>query len=102
MRVVERADRMAQRMDGAEPLLERGGAHGGGAHHVAARLDVVGVGGHLGQVLERQPHALDGDAVGQRVIARRAIGFEAMRQRVHAGAGGDEGRHADRQFRDRR
>ena len=40
MRVVERADRMRQRVDGAEPLLEGGRAHRGGRHHVRARLDV--------------------------------------------------------------
>ena len=81
---------MAQRMDGAEALLERRGAHRGGAHHVAAGLDVVGVRHDLGQVLEHQPHALDRDAVGERMIAGRAIGLEAMRQRVEAGADGDE------------
>ena len=99
MGVVERADRMRQRMDGAEPLLEGGRAHRRGAHHVRARLEVLAVGHRLRQVLEHQPHAFDRDAVGHRVIARRAIGFEAMRERIHAGAGGDDGRHADGQLR---
>ena len=40
MGVVERADRMRQRMDGAERLLERGRAHRRRRHHVRARLDV--------------------------------------------------------------
>jgi hypothetical protein len=51
------------------------------------------------QVLEDEPHAFDSDAVGHRMIARRAIGLEAVGERVHAGAGGDEARHANRQFR---
>ena len=43
MRVVERADRMRERMDRAEPLLERGRAGRGRRHHVGARLDVRAV-----------------------------------------------------------
>ena len=43
MGVVERADRMRQRVDGAEPLLERRRAHRGRRHHVRARLDVRAV-----------------------------------------------------------
>ena len=62
---------------------------------LARAVEVLAVGEGLRQVLEDQPHAFDRDAVGHRMIARRAIGFEAMRERVHAGAGGDEGRHAD-------
>ena len=69
MGVVERADRMRQRMDGAEALLEGGGAHRRRAHHVGARLDIVAVGNGLRQVVEDEPHALDGDAVGHRVVA---------------------------------
>ena len=99
MRVIERADRMRERVDGAEPFLEGGSAHRRGAHHVRARLEVVAVGDSLRQILEHEAHALDGDAFGHRMIARRAIGFEAMGERVHAGARGDEGRHADGQFR---
>jgi hypothetical protein len=51
-------------MDGAETLLERRCTHRGSTHHVAARFDVVGVGDDLGQVLEDEAHALDGDTVG--------------------------------------
>ena len=90
---------MRQRVDGAEPLLEGGRAHRRRAHHVRARLEVVAVGDRLRQILEDEPHALDRDAVGHRMVARRAIGFEAMGERVHAGAGGDEGRHADGELR---
>ena len=69
MGVVERADGMAQGVDGAEALLERRGAHRRRAHHVAARVDVVGVGRDPGQLLDHQPHAFHRDAVGHRVIA---------------------------------
>ena len=41
MRVVERADRMRERVDRAEPLLERGRAGRRRRHHVGARLDVA-------------------------------------------------------------
>ena len=81
---------MGQRMDRAEALLERRRAHRRRAHQVAAGLDVVGVRHDLRQVLEDEPHALDRDAVGDRVIAGRAIGLEAMRQGVEPGADGDE------------
>ena len=86
MGVVEGADRMRQRVDRAEALLEGGGAHRRRAHHVGARLDIVAIGHGLGQVHEDEPHALDGNALGHGVVARGAIGFEAMGQRVHAGA----------------
>ncbi len=61
--VVERSHRMRQRVHGAERLLERCGAHGGGRHHVRAGVDVVAVLGDARQVLSHQPHALDRNAV---------------------------------------
>ena len=102
MGVVERADRMRQRVDGAEPLLERGRAHRRRRHHVRARFEVVAVLHGRRQVFLDQPHALDRDAVGERVIERRAIGLEAMRERVHAGAGGDHAAACRRSAPDRR
>ena len=71
MGVVERANRMRQRMDRAERLLEGGGAHGGGRHHVRARLEIAAVPVGADQVLLDQPHALHRDAVGERMIERR-------------------------------
>ena len=50
------------------------------------------------QVAFDEPHALDRDAVGERVIGQPAIGLQAMRQCVHAGARRDGGRHADGQL----
>ena len=76
-------------MDGAERLLESGGAHQGGRHHMRARLEILPVRDGADEALLDEPHALDGDAVRERVIGRAAIGLEAMRERVHAGAGRD-------------
>ena len=70
VRVVERAHRVRERVDGAQRLLERGGAHGGRRHHVRARLQVAALLVGARQVLLDEPHALHGDAVGQRVIDR--------------------------------
>ena len=64
-----------------------------------ARFDVRSVLHRLRQILENKTDALDRNAGRDRVIEFGAIGLEAMRQRIHAGAGGDEGRHADRQLR---
>ena len=94
MGMIERADRMGQRVDGAEPLLEGRGPHRRRAHHMRARLEIVPIGHGLRQILENEPHALDRDAVCHRVIAHGAIGFETMGERIHAGPGGDGGRHA--------
>ena len=98
MRVEGRAHRMRQRMDGAQPLLEGGRAHLRGRQHVAARLDVAAVLDRTRQVLLHQPHALDGDAFGIGMVAGRAVGFEAVDEGIHAGAGGELGRQADRQL----
>ena len=99
MRVIERADRMRKRMNGAEPFLEGGSAHRRRAHHMRARLKVFAIGDRLRQILKDEAHAFDGDAFSHGMVARRAIGFEAMGESVHAGAGGDERRHADGEFR---
>ncbi len=46
-----------------------------------------------------EPHALERDAVRERMKARRAERFEAMDEGVDAGGGGDRGRQPDGQFR---
>jgi hypothetical protein len=60
---------MAQGVDGAETFLERRCTHRGGAHHVAARVDIAGVGDDLWEVLEDEPDAFDRDAVGEWMVA---------------------------------
>jgi hypothetical protein len=91
----ERPDRMRQSMHGAQALLERRRAHRGGDEHMAARLEIVGVGEGALQPASDQPHPFGGDAVGKGVEAGCAIGLEAVGQGVHAGGGGDVGREAD-------
>jgi hypothetical protein len=90
---------MRQRMDRAEPLLERDRTHGGRRHHVGAGLDIRAVLIGARQIFLDQPEALERDALAHRVVERRRIGFEAMRERIHACARRDHLRHADRQFR---
>ena len=58
-------------MDAAEALLEGDGAHRRRGHHVAPRLDVGRIGDDAGKMLEHQAAALEGDAVGHRVVAGR-------------------------------
>ena len=60
MGIVERADRMRERMDGAERFLKRGRAHGGGRHHVRARFEVFPVSDRGVQIFLHQPNPFDG------------------------------------------
>ena len=95
VRVVERADRMRERVDRAEPFLKRRRSHRRRRHHVGARVEAAAVFDGACQVFLDQPDPFGGDAVGERVIEQAAISFQTMRQGVHASAGGDERRHAD-------
>jgi hypothetical protein len=93
--IVEAAEGMRQGVNGAEPALEGGGAHGGGHEHVAARIEVLRSVDGGRQVLLHQPQPLDRDPLRQRVVGRRAIGLEAVGKRVHARRRGELGRQAD-------
>ncbi len=99
MGVVDRTHGVTQRMDGAEAFLEGDGAHAGGGHHLAARDQIGAVGDRDRQVLLHQPHAFDGDAVGEGVVRGRAVGLEVVRKRIHAGRRGDALGQAHRQRR---
>jgi hypothetical protein len=66
---------------------------------ISARASMLVPSVGAGQVFLDEAHALKRDALAHRVEVRRAIGFQAMREGVHAGAGGDLRRHADGQFR---
>ena len=92
-------DRVRDGVHAAEALLECGGAHAGRRQHARAGLDVAAVGAGARQVLADQAHALEGDAVGEGVKARRAVGLEAVGKGVHAGRGGEAGRQAHGQLR---
>jgi hypothetical protein len=92
--VEERAHRMRERVHAAQSLLERGGAHAGGRQHARARLDVAAVFAGARQVLLDEPHALERDAVGERMKAGRAVGLEAVHEGIQAGRRRDAGRQA--------
>ena len=92
------ADGMGQGVHAAQPLLEGGGAHGGGAQHVGPGLDIAAVFIGARQGLGGQAHAFQGDALGHRVIGRGAQGLEAMHEGVDAGGRRNVRRQAERQF----
>ena len=98
MRAVNRADRVAQRMDGAKTLLEGDRAHGRRTHHMRAGFHIIRVGIDLRQVFQHQPHAFQRDALRHRMVERAGIGFQAMGKGIHPRAGGDEARHAHGQL----
>ena len=81
--------RVRERVARAEALLERDGAHHRGLHHAAARLEVVAVLDGAREVLRAELEAAEGDGVGHRVVAERAVRLEAVRERVEAGRRGD-------------
>ena len=72
----------------AETLLKGRGAHRCGGQHLRARLDVLAVRAGARQVSMNEPHALERDAVGQRMESRRAECLEAVHEGVDAGGRG--------------
>ncbi len=86
-------------MDAAQALLEGRGAHRGGGEHVRAGFDVRAVGTGPRQVAMDEPHALEGDPIGERMKSRRAERLEAMDEGVDAGRGSHRPRQTDREFR---
>ncbi|MNS82779.1 hypothetical protein D3C72_1165330 [compost metagenome] len=95
MRVIQRTQGMRQGMHGAQAALECGGAHAGCHQHLLTRLQVGPVRDRPGQVFLDQAHALECDAGCHGMEERRAIGLEVVRQRIHAGGGGDSRRQSD-------
>ncbi len=98
MGVVQRPQWMRQRVHSTEATLEGGGAHARGHQHLQPRLDVGALTDRTRQVLLHQAHAFQRDALGHGMEQRRAERLQAVRQRVHAGGGGDLRRQADRQL----
>ena len=76
MRVVQPAERMRERVDGAEPALEGGGAHGRGHQHVATRVEIGPLLHGPREILLDEPHALERDARRKRMVEGRAIGLD--------------------------
>ena len=92
------ADRVAERVDGAEAFLEGGRAHGGGGEHIAAGGDVARVMGCGDEAGFDEADAFDGDAVSDGVPGGDAEGLQAMGEGVHAGPGGEAGGQAEGEF----
>ena len=86
-------------MNGPEPLLERRRAHRSGGHHIRSRLDIRTILERPHKVFLDQSDPLHRDPLAHRVIEWRAIGLQAMRERVHARACCNLWRHANGQFR---
>ena len=98
MGIEQPADRMGERVHGAEPFLEGDRAHARRGQHVRPR-------GEIPTILDRplkpavnQADAFGGDAVGQGMKARRAQRLKGMREGVHAGPGGELARQAERKL----
>ena len=95
---VRAAEAVAEAVHAAEALLEGHRALHAGAHHVEARLAVTAV---LRRALDVRPAALeavDRNAVRRRIDRRSHEGLHAVRDRVHAGGCGEEGRQAQREL----
>src|SRR5258708_21542705 len=86
-------------MYAAQALLEGRGAHRGGGEHVRAGFDVRAVGTGAREVAMDEPHALEGDPIGERMKSWRAEGLEAVDEGVDAGGRGHRTRQPDGQFR---
>ena len=99
MGVEPRTDGMRDRVHAAETLLKGRGAHRCGGQHLRARLDVPAVRAGARQEAMDEPHALERDAVGERMEARRAKCLEAVNEGVHAGGRGHRARQPDGELR---
>ena len=99
MGVVDRADRMRSEWIAPSPFWNAAAPIAAADIMCARASRSLPLARPCGRFSKHQPHAFQRDAVGHRVVARRAVGFQAVRERIHAGAGGDEGRHADGQCR---
>ena len=99
MRIVHRANRVAQRMYRPQPLLERSRPHRCRAHHVGARFDIGAVGIGARQILFHKPHPLQRNTLGHRMIMGRGKRLDAMGKGIQPRTRRDEFRHPDRQFR---
>ncbi len=60
-------------MDRTQGFLERRRAHCRSAHHVGAGLDIRAIPRGARQIFLHEPHALERDAIGKRVVERPAI-----------------------------
>ena len=89
---------MAERMHRAQALLEHHGAFHGGHRHVVARLAVRAVPGRALDVLPRLLQPIERDQIGRRVDGVGQEAFDVVGEGVHAGAGREMRRQAERQL----
>ena len=99
MGVEPRTHGVRDRMHAAKTLLEGRGTHRCGGQHLRACLDVLAVRIGPRQEPMDEPHALECDAIRERMEARCAECFETVHERVEAGGRGDRARQSDREFR---
>ena len=88
MCVIQSAQRVGQRMHGAQATLERGRPHGRCHQHLCACLKIGSISYSLGQKLAHQTYAFYGDTFSHRVIRRGTPGLQTVRQRIHPGSTG--------------
>ena len=97
--LLEPAERVRQRVDGAQALLEGEAALERGHHHFLTGPAVCAVRHRPLDPACRSRQAVQGDRLGGRIEARREVGLDAMGDRIHAGGGGEPGRQAEGQLR---
>ena len=99
VQVADGAERMRAGVHRAQVLLEGDRAHHRAHHHVAARAcRLPGSRTAVEQRARGDARAFERDAVAQRVVGRRQVALDVVRQRVHAGGGGHRRRQAERQL----
>ena len=97
--VLQPAERVAERMHRAEPLLERQPALERAHHHLGPRREVAAVGTSPFEVAPDPPGAVERDRLGRRIVARRQERLDAVRQRVEPGRRGEPRRQPEGQLR---
>ncbi|MNF75784.1 hypothetical protein D3C84_578660 [compost metagenome] len=96
---IDAAQGVGKAVHAAQSFLEGQRTLHGRAHHVHPRFAITGFGGRAFDVFPGAPQAVEGDAVCGRVEGRGHERFDAMRDSVHAGGGGEHGRQTEGQLR---
>jgi hypothetical protein len=92
------AERLGHRVPEAHADAQRGAPVHRALEQSLARLEVVAIGQHRGQVRGDQRRALERVLVALGRAPRHVEGLGAMGQRVERGAGGHRGRHLEREL----
>ena len=89
VQVADGAERVRARVHRAEVLLEGDRAHHRAHHHVGAGRGCAGSRTAVTSARAAMRVPFERDAVAQRVVGRRQVALDVVRQRVHAGRRGD-------------